>query len=87
MPDGEPTSPDSTPERCPVCGEGTLTDITFDEATGSSEPVQTADSRQVSNFSCGHRVQGTSLATADEDHMDVERRRSDETVDPPVSEP
>ncbi len=87
MPDGDPTRAHTSPERCPVCGVGTLTDITFDEVSDSSEPVQTADSRQVSTYSCGHRERGTSLATADEDRLDVERRGSDETVDPPVSEP
>lgn len=73
--------------RCPECGVGTLTDVTFDSTTDTNESVQTADSREVATYSCGHRVQGASLATEDDDQLIVERRGTDETVDPPVSGP
>jgi hypothetical protein len=68
--------------RCPVCGRGELVDIADDLATASREPVQQADSRELVSYSCGHQVAGGTLAAADEDVLAVERRTSDETVDP-----
>jgi hypothetical protein len=68
--------------RCPVCGEGTLQDIAFDEGSPPQPLKQQADSREVQTFTCGHTVEGASLAQADADGLDVERRHSDETVDP-----
>jgi hypothetical protein len=68
--------------RCPVCSRGTVADIVYDVAPGTREPVQQADSRELVIYSCGHRVRGPSLETADEDRLDVERRGSEETVDP-----
>jgi len=81
-------SPDPATEQpasrwCPVCGRGSLADIVYDVVPGSDEPVQTSDSREASIYTCGHRVSGPSLATADQDRLDVERRGSEETVDPP----
>jgi len=67
---------------CPVCGKGTMVDLVYDAYPSSREPVQRADSRELTEFSCGHRVVGPSLASADEERLDVERRTSDETVDP-----
>lgn len=66
---------------CPVCREGTMVDIEYDADPASREPVQRADSREVIEFSCGHLVVGPSLASADEERLDVERRTSDQTVD------
>ncbi|MGZ8602014.1 MAG: hypothetical protein ACXWXN_05795 [Actinomycetota bacterium] len=67
---------------CPVCSKGTMVDIVYDVDPASREPTQRADSRQSIEFSCGHRVVGPSLASADEERLDVERRTSGETVDP-----
>jgi hypothetical protein len=69
---------------CPFCGRGTLVNIAFDEPARSSgdEPRQLADSLEVVTFSCGHRELGPSLATADPEGLDVERRRSEDTVEP-----
>jgi hypothetical protein len=75
------TSERSAPRVCPVCGKGELVDLTFDETKG--EPRQTADSREVDVYSCGHEVPGPSLASADADVLEVERRPSDEGVIPP----
>ena len=73
---------------CPYCGLGTLTDLAFDEPAGTTgEPQQqSADSRQVLTYSCGHREVGGSLANADPERLDVERRHSEETVDPSPTE-
>ena len=71
--------------RCPVCDRGTLADIVYDVDPASVEPSQTSDSHEASVYTCGHRVSGPSLATADQERLDVERRGSEETVDPPSS--
>jgi hypothetical protein len=68
----------TTPRMCPVCGKGELVDLSFDGT--AEEPKQTADSVEVDVFSCGHEVPGASLATADADQLEVERRTSDEGV-------
>ena len=68
--------------RCPICGIGPLSDIAHDADPASREPAQRADSRELVAFTCGHRVPGASLASADEERLNVERRTSDETVDP-----
>ena len=69
-------------ERCPICGNGTVADITYDVGPNTREPAQRADSRESVEYTCGHRVPGPRLSTADEDRLDVERRTSEETVDP-----
>jgi hypothetical protein len=73
-------------KRCPVCGRGVLTDITFREGPnppGVDEPLQVADSVQVETYSCGHEVVGPALKeTAAADAMEVERRESDDTAEP-----
>jgi hypothetical protein len=76
----------STTERaaapiCPICGKGELVDLTFDGRRGG--PRQTADSLEVDVYSCGHEVAGPSLASADAEILEVERRPSDEGVIPP----
>jgi hypothetical protein len=73
--------------RCPVCGVGVVADVKYDDGARRDDgaPMQTADTRQVTTYSCGHTVGGASLATADTDELDVEERTSDETVDPPPS--
>jgi hypothetical protein len=70
--------------RCPICHRGRLVVISFDEPERPQDPdlQQSADSRQIESYSCGHRVVGASLDTADPDQLDVERRGSEETVDP-----
>ena len=78
---GMGTSEREAPRVCPVCGKGELVDLAFDGTQG--EPRQTADSREVDVYSCGHEVQGPSVATADADILEVERRPSDEGVVPP----
>ena len=80
-----PSEPDGTPggdATCPVCGIGSLADIAYDAEPTSDEPSQGSESRQVTVYSCGHRVGGPRLDSADEDRLDVERRTSEETVDP-----
>lgn len=79
------SEPDDAPDAdptCPVCGIGSLADIAYDVDPTGNEPAQGSDSRQVTVYSCGHRVGGPRLDSADEDRLDVERRTSEETVDP-----
>ncbi|HYJ60700.1 MAG TPA: hypothetical protein VE032_04465 [Actinomycetota bacterium] len=73
------------PARCPVCGRGTLVDVAFD-LNADGEVEQRADSREVDSYTCGHEVPGPSLASADPDRLSVERRSSEETVDPSPAE-
>ena len=74
------------PKKCPVCGKGVLVEVTFREgATGAEdEPIQTADTRQVETYSCGHEVLGPPLdrTAAGTDELDAERRTSEETTEP-----
>ena len=78
---------DTEEARCPVCGIGVVADVVYDEGAERDDggPMQTADTRQVTTYSCGHSVRGASLATADTGELDVEERTSEETVDPPAS--
>ena len=71
--------------RCPICGRGRVQDLRYDEG-GTGEPLhQGSDSREVQLFSCGHEVTGSMLDSADAEDLEVERRSSEETVDPPPS--
>jgi hypothetical protein len=68
---------------CPVCGRGFVADIAFDRATGGQPDLrQTAESRELVTYSCGHQVLGASVGTADTDVLDAERRTSRETAEP-----
>jgi hypothetical protein len=77
---------DSKEKRCPRCGRGVLVDVTFREGSEgqAEEAIQTSDSRQVESYSCGHEVVGPALdrTESDSERLEVERRESDETVDP-----
>jgi len=81
---GDPKMPvDPTNDRCPVCGEGTLTDLAFDAGDRlKAKPAQTSDSRQLLTYSCGHTSPGPRLDTADANALVVERRASKDVVDP-----
>ena len=79
MPDARPGS---TVLRCPVCGRGRLRDLAYDGGTPEHPPAQRAESHEVQVFTCGHEVTVDALDTADAEELDVERRTSDETVDP-----
>jgi hypothetical protein len=69
--------------RCPECGRGTLATITHDQTPPGSDLdlAQQADSHQVETYTCGHTVTGASLASADADRRDGERRTTEETVE------
>ena len=68
--------------RCPVCGVGVVVDLAFDERTDGREPKQDPRAREIVTYSCGHEALGPDLATADPERMEVERRTSEDTVDP-----
>jgi len=65
-------------QRCPVCGEGLLQDL------GSEDPdrKQRPESPIIETYTCGHEVTTPALASADADQLEVERRTSEDTVDP-----
>jgi len=68
--------------RCPVCGQGVVTDITYDQEAEDPDVIeQQPDARQAVDYSCGHRVLGAPLRAADE-RLDVERRDSVESATP-----
>jgi hypothetical protein len=66
--------------RCPICGEGVLRDVSYDERAGPAR--QAADSDEVVTFTCGHEIRGRGLDEAARDDTNVERRTSEETVEP-----
>lgn len=69
--------------RCPICGDGVLGDIAYDEHHPRlSKPKQAPESREVLTFSCGHEVESGWLADAARDDPNVERRQSPETAAP-----
>ena len=74
--------------RCPVCHVGVVADIAFDRdpAHPGGEPKQAAETTEMTTYSCGHQVSGHSLATADAEVLDVERRESSDTVTPPADD-
>jgi hypothetical protein len=65
-------------KRCPVCGVGVLRHL----GTESSEVPQAAELPIGETYTCGHEVAGPTLAMADAERLEVERRTSEETVDP-----
>jgi hypothetical protein len=70
--------------RCPVCGVGLLRDLSF-VAGGdkrAEQDLQEPDSMQAELYTCGHEVLGPRLDSADADALDVERRSSEDVVDP-----
>ena len=75
-------------QRCPECGVGTLVEITYREGRAAGgddleEEIQSGETRQVETYTCGHEVTGPRLdATAADDDLHVERRGSEETVEP-----
>ena len=74
---------DSDTMRCPVCGVGVVVDLAFDERLDARrEPRQDPSAREIVTYSCGHEEVGPNLATADPERLEVERRASEDTVDP-----
>lgn len=81
---GSSTAADDDQLRCPTCGVGVVADIAYDGGTHpEGAPPQDPSARQLVTYSCGHRVEGPRLASADADRLDVERRTTEETVEPP----
>ena len=70
--------------RCPICEKGVVADIVFDRdpSRPKGTPKQSAESTELTTYSCGHQVPGRSRASADEETLDVERRSSTDTVWP-----
>ena len=65
-------------KRCPICGEGVLQHL----GTEASDHVQRAETPILETYSCGHTVTEGSLATADAERLEVERRTSEDVVPP-----
>jgi hypothetical protein len=80
------------PLRCPICGQGELVDINYNQPTADGpppdEPMQEADSRQVATYSCGHEVLGPRIDRAAQagPAIEIERRTSEDTVPPPETQ-
>ena len=80
------------PLRCPLCGQGALVDINYNQpASGGpppDEPMQEADSRQIATYSCGHEVPGPRIDRAAQagPAIEIERRTSEDTVPPHETE-
>jgi hypothetical protein len=71
--------------RCPICGEGVLGDIAYDEQhPGLDMPKQGPESHEVLTFSCGHEVESRLLADAARNDQNVERRQSQESAPEPL---
>ena len=83
---GHGAQPPGGETRCPICGRGELVDILY--TAGSSDEgadMQQSDTRQVATYSCGHEQEGPRLdeSASPQSGLDVERRSSRDTVDPP----
>jgi hypothetical protein len=61
-----------------VCGVGVLREVGTEDPDRPLRP----ESPVVETYTCGHEVAGPTMATADADRLEVERRTSEETVDP-----
>jgi hypothetical protein len=68
--------------RCPVCGVGVLRHL----GPEAGEEPQRPESPILETYSCGHEVATPALATADADRLEVERRSSEDTADPPQAD-
>jgi len=76
---------DGSELSCPICGIGVVADIAFDRDPSRLDgdtPHQSAETTELTTYSCGHEVPGSALASADAEVLDVERRRSQDTVGP-----
>jgi hypothetical protein len=69
---------EETERRCPVCGRGVLRHLGSEE----SDRMQRPESQIIETYTCGHEVTTPPLATADSERMEVERRTSEDTVEP-----
>jgi hypothetical protein len=67
-------------KRCPICGKGILQHLGT-EGPGVQE--QRADTPILETYSCGHTVTEPGLDSADAEILEVERRESEDVVDPP----
>jgi hypothetical protein len=67
----------SEERRCPICGKGVLKHLGTEAGDDQQEP----DSPIRETYTCGHEVEGPTLATADAERLEVERRESEETVE------
>ncbi len=75
-------SEDERERRCPVCGRGVLRHL----GTEAGDRQQQPESPIIETYTCGHEVSEPPLATADADRLEVERRESEDTVEPPTVE-
>ena len=66
-------------KRCPICGKGILQHL----GPEAGESLQRPESPMLETYSCGHTVTEGSLATADAERLEVERRTSEDVTGPP----
>jgi hypothetical protein len=67
--------------RCPICGRGILKHLGTEGPPEEQE--RRADTPILETYSCGHTVTEPGLDTADAEILEVERRESQDVVDPP----
>jgi len=82
MTDAHETTP-GTPQSCPICGRGTLVDVSFNANSQAvaHESIQGSDTSQVVTYSCGHEVGGPRLdETAVTGELEVEHRTSEDAT-------
>jgi hypothetical protein len=72
----------SNDRRCPLCLEGVLSDLSFDAGGRGQDLLQSPDSNELLQYSCGHAVLGPPLKEADQTELDVERRSADDATLP-----
>jgi len=72
----------TTDKRCPICGKGVLKHLGPEMGESDQQP----ETSILETYSCGHTVTEGSLATADAERLEVERRSSEDVSGPPPTE-
>jgi len=67
-------------KRCPICGEGILQHLGTEGPV--KEQAQRADTPILETYTCGHTVTEPGMDVSDSEILEVERRRSEDVVDP-----
>jgi hypothetical protein len=69
-----------TDKRCPICGKGVLQHLGSEMGESDQQQPETPI---LETYSCGHTVTEGSLATADAERLEVERRTGEDVTDQP----
>jgi len=66
-------------KRCPICGKGVLKHL----GPETSSEMQRPEASILETYSCRHTVTEGSLASADAERLEVERRSGEDVTDTP----